>query len=277
MAVSEFHSANGYAIKIAVERKSRSGVFGRDFISGGLIDYFSQTGDGFWLVAKCGLTASNAGTLLREAVYSRLGSYPFTMPETNASHLIVGLWEGSPSISEEELVAYIGAWVGRSQVFRQTRRLQDDVQAGTASLKEREQALRRELRDWKENKSLRERWTERYIAGAIRGVEKELKAVEWLLARTDDPSSEDSLAQEAITMPITKLVELMEKQEHLTVPELEALRKISECQEIHRDVLDLLSAQGYLEHLEDSHLHPGLWRLSVEGKVALELLRTQKG
>jgi hypothetical protein len=35
-----------------VERKSESGIFGRDFVSGGLRDYSSKSKEGFWIIAK---------------------------------------------------------------------------------------------------------------------------------------------------------------------------------------------------------------------------------
>lgn len=38
MPESEYLSANGKTVRISVERKSESDVFGRDFVSGGLRD-----------------------------------------------------------------------------------------------------------------------------------------------------------------------------------------------------------------------------------------------
>lgn len=109
LVVSNFHSANGKLVEVLVERKSESGVFGRDFISGGLRDYFSKVAEGYWIVAKCDVYPSNLTEMIREGTAAKLGSYPSVMPETFVSHLAVALWEGKSDISEEDLLAQVGA------------------------------------------------------------------------------------------------------------------------------------------------------------------------
>ena len=100
---SESQSLNGLTVRISVERKTESRVFGRDFVSGGLRDYFDRSGQGYWIIAKCAVPTSNLGEILGEAVKLKLGSYPITMPETFASHLNVLLWEGHSEENEEEI------------------------------------------------------------------------------------------------------------------------------------------------------------------------------
>ena len=102
MAVSDFISANGKSVRVSVELKSESEVFGRDFVSGGLRDFFSKSKEGYWIVGKCEEAyPSNLASLIRGASKSQLGRYPFVMPETSASHIVVALWEGKPPIDEE--------------------------------------------------------------------------------------------------------------------------------------------------------------------------------
>jgi hypothetical protein len=101
-----------------VERKSESGVFGRDFISGGLRDYFSKVAEGYWIVAKCDVYPSNLTELLRESTAAKLGSYPSVMPETFVSHLVVALWEGKSDLSEQDLLAQVGASIQRSTIIQ---------------------------------------------------------------------------------------------------------------------------------------------------------------
>lgn len=108
VAVSDFATANGASVRVSVERRSVSGVFGRDFVSGGLKDFFSQFKEGFWITAKCDLCPSNIGELLRNALKEKLGTNPIVMPQTAVSHLSLLLWEGATSLSDSELLAFIG-------------------------------------------------------------------------------------------------------------------------------------------------------------------------
>ena len=75
MVVADFHSANGKEVKLGVEKRSKSGVFGKDFVSGGLKDFASRyEEDGYWIYAKCDISPSNIEEILREAVFKELGS-----------------------------------------------------------------------------------------------------------------------------------------------------------------------------------------------------------
>jgi len=119
MAVSDFVSANGKSVRVSVERKTESEVFGRDFVSGGLKDFFSKSKEGYWIVSKCEEAyPSNLASLIREASKSQLGTYPYVMPETSASHIVVALWEGKPLIAEEKLLSGIVLSLSKSNIVQ---------------------------------------------------------------------------------------------------------------------------------------------------------------
>lgn len=93
-AYADFYSRNGIQVRIGVERRVPSGVFGRDFVSGGLKDYFEQYQAGYWVIAKCDLRRSNLPSLMRPVILNALGPGAVVMPETAASHLTTVLWTG---------------------------------------------------------------------------------------------------------------------------------------------------------------------------------------
>jgi len=125
MPFAELQSSNGMPIKLSVERKNKSGVFGRDFISGGLQDYFSKSGDGFWIVAKGAELNTNLDDVMREAVKFKLSSYPITMPETYVPGLTILLWEGSSETSEDELLDCIKNRILETNLISKPRRVPD--------------------------------------------------------------------------------------------------------------------------------------------------------
>jgi predicted transcriptional regulator len=144
---ADFLSANGKMVRIGVEAKSTSGIFGRDWISGGLRDYFNQYREGFWVIVKADIHPSNVGELVREGIRSELGTYPITMPETYASHLNVLLWEGSSILKEEELLLRLGGWIEHSRVDLDEKRAkqgevknQVEIERRLAELKEKHAA-----------------------------------------------------------------------------------------------------------------------------------------
>ena len=103
-AVAEFFSKNGIRVKIGVERRAKSGTFGRDFVSGGLKDYFEQFKSGYWIVAKSDLRRSNLPTLMRPVILNALGAGGIVMPETSASHLTTVLWTGDNTREPMEIL-----------------------------------------------------------------------------------------------------------------------------------------------------------------------------
>src|SRR3990172_10299352 len=115
---SAFYSSNGILVKVSVEMKSQSGVFGRDFVTGGSVDYFSRFKEGFYITAKRDVFPSNLGELLKNAVYKILGSYPIVMPQTFASHLYMIIWEGALSqIDESDVLSEIGRQIQQSAII----------------------------------------------------------------------------------------------------------------------------------------------------------------
>jgi zinc-ribbon domain len=93
-AYADFFAKNGIQVRIGIERRVPSGVFGRDFVSGGLKDFFEQYQSGYWIIAKCDLRRSNLPALMRPVVLNALGPGAVVMPETAASHLTTVLWTG---------------------------------------------------------------------------------------------------------------------------------------------------------------------------------------
>jgi hypothetical protein len=136
MAVSDFTSANGKSVRVSVELKSESEVFGRDFVSGGLKDFFSKSKEGYWIVSKCEEAyPSNLASLVREAAKSQLGTYPFVMPETSASHIVVALWEGRPMIGEEKLLSGVVQRLSKSSIV-QDAELRKKVRSSDSRIQE---------------------------------------------------------------------------------------------------------------------------------------------
>jgi hypothetical protein len=94
---------------MGIERRAKSGVFGRDFVSGGLKDYFEQYKEGYWIVTKCNMRRSNLPSIMRSAVANTLGPGAIVMPETAASHLTTILWTGDNTRDPTEILkAMIG-------------------------------------------------------------------------------------------------------------------------------------------------------------------------
>lgn len=140
MPVSEFQTANGITIRIAVDRKSSSGIFGRDFVSGGLRDYFSEIKEGHWVIGKCYSPTSDFGAVLRDVVQKVSGVVPTSMPETAASHLHILLCEGVIPLNETEFLSRIQSEIRQSRLneLLDTPKMRD--------LRRREAELKEELR-----------------------------------------------------------------------------------------------------------------------------------
>lgn len=200
MPVGNFQSANGHPVRVSVERKTSSGVFGRDFTSGGLRDYFSQVPEGLWVMVRCDVPHSNLGAIVRRLLTEKCGSDPMGMPETGASHLIVFLCVGDRNVSAEQLLSDVGERLSTSQVHFDP---EIDRNSRIAKLRVEEQHLERELETFRSGKPfprpsphepLHQVWTSRghlyhRSSNSFGGdVELELANVQAELARLVSPS-----------------------------------------------------------------------------------------
>lgn len=121
----------------------RSGIFGRDFLSGGLRDYFSRFKEGYWIIGKSEVNESNLGKLLRTAVHETLGSNPIVMPETETSHTVVLLWEGISKETEQGILTKIVTVVHQNDIISLGNKLREEEFADV--LKEMENLSKEEL------------------------------------------------------------------------------------------------------------------------------------
>jgi hypothetical protein len=142
MTVGSFRSSNGRTVRIAVEIRSEAGVFGKDFVTGGLRDYAAKYQQGYWITTKSPVYPSNVDQLLREAIQNALGSPPATMPETYASHLVVHIWDGPPPFSEDQLRSKIGEKMGRSEITLDEERINRTRTKEIAELKNKVESAR---------------------------------------------------------------------------------------------------------------------------------------
>jgi hypothetical protein len=99
-----FITKDGYQVRVSVEQKSDSGIFEKDFVSDGLHDFYSRTRQWYWIIDKPSSSPSKLSSVLSEAVFQTLGSYPATLPESKVCHLAVLLWEGRPTLTENVVI-----------------------------------------------------------------------------------------------------------------------------------------------------------------------------
>ena len=175
MAIGSFRSSNGRTVKIAVETRNESGVFGRDFVTGGLRDYAARYQQGYWITAKSSVYPSNVDQVLREAVQNTLGSPPITMPETYASHLVVHIWDGLPHFSEEQLLSKIGEKMGQSQITLDEERMKRARAKEIAELKNKVEAAKVHLRDVKSRKLSWSRGEREALEAQVTSLEQKLR------------------------------------------------------------------------------------------------------
>jgi len=171
MATGSFRSSNGFTVKIAVEIRNETGIFGKDFITGGLRDYATKYQQGYWITAKSSVYPSNVDQLIREDIQRLLGSPPLTMPETHASHLVVHIWDGPPPFAEDQLLSKIGEEIERSRITLDQERVRGIRAKEIAELKSRVETTKERLR---QAKSRRLSWRR----GEREGLEAQLKSLE---------------------------------------------------------------------------------------------------
>jgi hypothetical protein len=152
LAVAGFTSANGKLVRIAVEVRNASGIFGKDFVSGGLRDYAAKYQEGYWITARSSVFPSNVDKLLREFIQEILGSPPITMPEALVSHLVVHIWDGPPDLKEEDLLAAIGKRIEHSEVVEDRNRIAKEKAEKLAGLEEKLEAAEKKLAEVKSRK-----------------------------------------------------------------------------------------------------------------------------
>ncbi|MDG6996044.1 MAG: hypothetical protein JRN52_08975 [Nitrososphaerota archaeon] len=117
-----FSLSNVKVVRVSVEKKSKTGVFGSDFVSGGLKDFPVVYEDGYWIVVKSELSPSNVEDAIREAILVELGSKPSIYLETKESYLIVASWKGS-TIEEQDLFKRIGQKIMSTNLILDESRL----------------------------------------------------------------------------------------------------------------------------------------------------------
>ena len=175
VAVGTFRSSNGRLVKIAVETRNASGIFGKDFISGGLRDYATQYSNGYWITARSSVHPSNVDQSLREIIYSVLGSPPITMPETYASHLVVHIWDGLPNFSEEQLLSKIGEKIQQYQITLDRERLERTRAKEIAELRRRIDAAKAQLQQVNSRKLSWSRGEKERLEAHVDSLEQKLR------------------------------------------------------------------------------------------------------
>ncbi len=175
MTVGSFRSSNGRTVKIAVETRNDSGIFGKDFVTGGLRDYAAKYQHGYWITVRSSVYPSNVDQLLREAIQNTLGSPPVTMPETYASHLVVHIWDGPPSLSEDQLLSKIGERMERSHITLDEERVKRNRAKEIAELKNKVEAAKVRLRDVKSRKLSWSRGEREALEAQLASLEQKLR------------------------------------------------------------------------------------------------------
>ncbi len=245
MATTSFQSANGVTVRISVERKSASGIFGRDFVSGGMRDYFDKTKEGYWVIGKCHLRSSNLGALLRDAVQKNLGTYPLSMPETAVSHLLILLWEGSPVLDEEELLTRITSEISQGQLveYKETTKMRE--------LKRREAELKEELRIPNTSPLKISEWRE---------VTEEMKR-----ERLKQTAEEDIAAPAAGIVSESSLI--TEQERIVLISVAEGLEGVGSYLRDYKGIFEDLASQGFLRRVGIFTKH---YELTDKGAACLE-------
>jgi hypothetical protein len=175
MAVGTFRSSNGHSVKIAVEIREESGIFGKDFVTGGLRDYAAKYREGYWVTAKSSVYPSNVDRLLREIVRRILGSPPITMPETYASHLVVHVWDGVPPFDEKQLLSKIGEKIELSQIVLDKERVERIRAKEVAELRSKVDAAKARLKQVKSRKLSWNRGEKESLEAQIASLEQKLR------------------------------------------------------------------------------------------------------
>ncbi len=175
MAIASFRSSNGRTVKIVVETRNESGVFGKDFVTGGLRDYAAKYQQGYWITVKTSVYPSNVDQLLRKAIQNTLGSPPVTMPETYASHLVVHIWDGLPSLTEDEHLSRIGERMEQGQITLDEESIKRTRAKEIAELKNKVEAAKVRLRQVKSRKLSWSRREREALEAQVASLEQKLR------------------------------------------------------------------------------------------------------
>ncbi|MDG6999045.1 MAG: hypothetical protein JRN15_08020 [Nitrososphaerota archaeon] len=110
-----FVSLNGETVNITVEIKLPGRNLSRSF-GGGTHDFVDKRNEGYWFLVKSSVQESNISDIVRNAILSKLGSFPSVLPETSKSHWLQMWWDGKVTFSEEDLLYYLGTEIEKSNI-----------------------------------------------------------------------------------------------------------------------------------------------------------------